>query len=82
MKPRIKWSRTGADAHRDHHSSAFEEFDATELYCAKCRRSVPVRKKLLLVLPDGDKYVYLCAYCAGSVGTKFDRKHPPSVISI
>ena len=53
--------------------SAFREFDATELYCNHCRRPVPVRKRLLLVLPDGDKYEYLCAFCSGSVGTKIDR---------
>ena len=57
----------------------FKEFDATELYCPKCKRAVPVRKRLLLVLPQGDKYEYLCALCATSVGTKLvsqaDQKH-------
>ena len=51
----------------------FKEFDATELYCPKCNRSMPVRKRLLLVLPDGEKYEYLCAACATSVGTKIVR---------
>ena len=51
----------------------FTDFDATELYCPKCRRSVPVRKRLLIVLPDGDKYEYLCSFCATSVGTKVAR---------
>jgi hypothetical protein len=27
---------------------------------------------LLLVLPDGDKYEYLCAYCSHSLGTKME----------
>jgi hypothetical protein len=59
----------------------YKEFDATELYCPKCRQAVPVRKRLLLVLPEGDKYEYLCAYCATSVGTKIDRNaKPPSII--
>ncbi len=48
----------------------FEEFEATELYCPRCRRAVPLRKRLLLILPDGDKYDYLCAYCGTSVGDK------------
>ncbi len=42
---------------------AYQEFDATELYCPKCKRSGPVRKRLLLILPEGDKYEYLCAFC-------------------
>ena len=51
---------------------AYKEFDATELYCPNCRQAVPVRKHLLLVLPEGDKYEYRCVYCAASVGTKMD----------
>jgi hypothetical protein len=50
--------------------SSFEEFDASELFCPRCRQSVPVRKKLLLALPGGDKYDYLCIHCGSSVGTK------------
>jgi hypothetical protein len=52
----------------------FKEFDATELYCPRCKRPVPVRKRLLLVLPEGDKYEYLCALCSESVGAKIDRQ--------
>ena len=55
----------------------FKEFDATELYCPKCKRAVPVRKRLLLVLPEGDKYEYLCAICSESVGAKIDRQIKP-----
>jgi len=51
----------------------FEEFEATELYCVKCRRAVPVRKYLLLVLPEGDKYEYRCQFCGSAVGEKIDR---------
>lgn len=51
----------------------FREFDATELFCPKCGRAAPVRKRLLLVLPEGDKYEYLCAICATTVGTKMVR---------
>jgi DNA-directed RNA polymerase subunit RPC12/RpoP len=32
---------------------------------------------LLLVLPEGDKYEYLCAHCSASVGTKVDRAAKP-----
>jgi len=59
----------------------YKEFDATELYCPKCKCPVPVRKRLLLVLPEGDKYEYLCAFCSETVGTKIDRHvKPVSVI--
>ena len=56
---------------------AFKEFDATQLYCPKCKRAVPVRKRLLLVISEGDKYEYLCTFCSESVGTKIDRKNKP-----
>ena len=54
-------------------NETFREFDATELLCPKCGHAVPVRKRLLLVLPEGEKYEYLCARCATSVGTKLVR---------
>ena len=60
----------------------FKEFDATELYCPRCRQAVPVRKRLLLVLPEGDKYEYLCAYCSESVGTKINRGEKPITLLV
>jgi len=48
----------------------YNDFDASQLFCPKCRQAVPVRKRLLLVLPQGEKYDYLCAYCATPVGEK------------
>ena len=48
----------------------YRDFDATELFCPKCRQSVPVRKRLLLVLSNGDKFDYACVYCGTSVGDK------------
>lgn len=52
----------------------YREFDATELYCPRCKRPVPVRKRLLLVVPEGDKYEYVCSFCAETVGTKIDKQ--------
>lgn len=49
---------------------SYRDFDATELYCPKCRRAVRVRKRLLLILPQGEKYDYTCAFCGTSVGDK------------
>ena len=60
----------------------FKDFDATELYCPKCQQAVRVRKRLLLVLPEGDKYEYLCAYCAETVGTKIERNQKPMTIIV
>lgn len=67
----------GAYAPRAKGNGMFKEFDATELYCPKCKRAVPVRKWLLLVLPEGDKYEYLCGICSESVGSKIDRQVKP-----
>lgn len=55
---------------------AYGEFEATSLFCPRCRRAVAVRKKLLLVLPTGNKFDYVCAECGTSVGAKFD--HDPT----
>lgn len=52
---------------------AFREFEAQSLFCPRCRRAVPVRKKLLLVLPTGNKYDYVCQDCGTAVGGKDDR---------
>jgi hypothetical protein len=52
--------------------AAYKDFDATSLYCPRCRQAGPVRKRLLLVLPQGDEYEYLCARCGTSVGMKID----------
>lgn len=67
----------GVVRQRTSRPGAYKEFDATELYCPRCRRAVPVRKRLLLVLPEGDKYEYLCKFCSESVGTKIDRQTQP-----
>ena len=48
----------------------YKDFDATELFCPRCKRAVPVRKRLLLILKEGEKYDYTCVYCGTSVGDK------------
>ncbi len=60
----------------------FEHLQATELYCPKCKRAMPVRERLLLVLPEGDKYEYLCARCGTSVGDKIDRGAPKPILIV
>ena len=63
----------GGDAPPARQEDSFDQFEATELYCPKCRRAVPVRKSLLLILPGGDKYEYRCQYCGDTVGDKIDH---------
>ncbi len=52
--------------------SSFREFEAASLFCPNCRAAVPVRKRLLLTLPDGATYDYHCSYCNTIVGAKKD----------
>ncbi len=60
----------------------FEKFRATELYCPKCRRAMPVRERLLLVLPEGEKYEYLCVNCGTSVGDKIVKGEQKPLIIV
>jgi hypothetical protein len=50
--------------------SQFKSLRASSLYCQKCRMAMPVRERLLLVLPDKEIYDYLCTGCASSVGQR------------
>ncbi|MGI8821052.1 MAG: hypothetical protein ACR2ID_09330 [Chthoniobacterales bacterium] len=48
----------------------FENFTASSLFCEKCKKAMPVRERLLLVLPEKEIYDYLCTGCASSVGQR------------
>ena len=50
--------------------AGYKEFSASQLYCPKCKRAMPVREKLLLVLGDGDLYDYSCVQCGSSLGSR------------
>jgi len=50
----------------------FEQLEATELFCPRCRQAQPVRQHLLLVLPTGNRFEFRCAVCGTSVGSKSD----------
>jgi hypothetical protein len=50
--------------------SQFKTLRASSLYCQKCKAAMPVRERLLLVLPDKEVYDYLCTGCASSVGQR------------
>jgi hypothetical protein len=59
---------------------SFEELQASVLFCGRCRAPQPVRERLLLVLPDGELYEYLCAACGDSVGKRKLTGTPSMVI--
>lgn len=48
----------------------FESFRASSLFCTKCNQAMPVREKLLLVLPGKEIFDYLCTGCASSLGQR------------
>jgi hypothetical protein len=53
--------------------SQFDEFEASELFCSRCKAARPVRRHLLLVLPTGNRYEYRCSVCGTPVGSKDDN---------
>ncbi len=82
MNPENFIKQNSGFARQRNRRGMFKEFDATELYCPKCKRAVPVKKRLLLVLPEGDKYEYRCAFCLESVGSKIDKKKQATTLII
>ena len=61
--------------------AAFEDLQASVLFCGRCRAPQPVRERLLLVLPDGELNEYLCGACGASVGTRKVTAAPPVVVA-
>jgi hypothetical protein len=51
-------------------SGRFGSLRASSLHCRRCNRAMPVRERLLLVLPDREIYDYLCTGCADSLGRR------------
>ncbi|PYQ16012.1 MAG: cytoplasmic protein [Acidobacteria bacterium] len=58
----------------------FEQLQASVLFCGRCRAPQPVRERLLLVLPDGELYEYLCTACGASVGKRTLTGSAPLVV--
>lgn len=55
---------------------SYDQMEASLLLCPQCRRAMPVRKRLLLVLPEGDKFDYVCTACGSLCGDKIERPPP------
>ncbi len=53
--------------------SSFGGLEASSLYCRRCQKAQPVRRKLLLVLPQGEKFAYYCTVCGEEVGSKLEQ---------
>ncbi len=60
--------------------ASFRQFSATQIFCNRCRAAQPVRERLLLVLPDGELFEYLCAICGTGVGTRKTESAPPPLL--
>lgn len=63
-------------------AKSFEQLSASLLYCTKCGQAMPVRERLLLVLPDGDLYDYTCQRCGNSVGSKTVKSEPQTPVEL
>ncbi|NMC61591.1 MAG: cytoplasmic protein [SAR324 cluster bacterium] len=55
---------------RKEQEASYRDFQATELFCPKCQRAVPVKERHLLYLPTGDLFDYICTVCGESLGTR------------
>ena len=62
--------RSSAPRQREQSTPSYKSFSASELYCPNCKSAMRVREKLLLVLPSGDLYDYVCVKCGTSLGSK------------
>ena len=56
--------------------SAYGSLEASLLHCPRCRQAMPVRKRLLLVLLDGEKHEYVCQRCGTPCASKMEPHAP------
>ncbi len=63
-------------------AAQFRSLNATLLFCPNCKEATPARERLLLVLPSGNKYEYVCSYCGTSTGEKIDQDHQAPTLII
>jgi hypothetical protein len=61
---------------RKHAEAGYGSLEASLLHCPRCRQAMPVRKRLLLVLLDGEKHEYVCQRCGTPCASKIEP-HPP-----
>ena len=59
-------------------SASFDRLKVNSLYCPFCKQAQPVRVKLLLALPQGDKYGYYCEQCGAELADKLEQPEEQS----
>ncbi|MBQ27933.1 MAG: cytoplasmic protein [Nitrospiraceae bacterium] len=83
--PKNLWARTQkrhAPPRQKETDSQFGALRASLLFCQKCCQATPARERLLLVLPTGNLYEYLCAHCGTSTGSKTDNQQQNAQVII
>ncbi len=66
---------------QDNPTAQFRSLNASLLFCPNCKEATPARERLLLVLPSGNKYEYICSFCGTSTGEKIDQaQQAPTLI--
>ena len=55
-------------------------FRATSLFCPRCQKAQPVDERLLLILPDGELYEYICQFCWTQLGKRKVEQERPALI--
>jgi hypothetical protein len=58
-------------------TDSYGSLEASLLFCPSCRQAMPVRKRLLLVLLEGEKHEYVCQQCGTPCASKMETP-PPS----
>jgi hypothetical protein len=58
----------------------FQELQASALFCPRCQAARPVRERLLLVLPDGELFEYLCTARGAQVGKRKTSEAPAPLL--
>ena len=53
--------------------AGYGSLEASLLHCPRCRQAMPVRKRLLLVLLDGEKHEYVCQRCGTPCASKMEK---------
>jgi len=56
---------------------SYGSLEASLLFCPTCREAKPVRKRLLLVLLNGEKHEYVCQQCGTPCASKVEPNPPP-----
>jgi hypothetical protein len=66
----------GGPPRRRQQPDAYGSLEASLLFCPRCREAKPVRKRLLLVLLDGEKHEYVCQQCGTPCASKMEPGAP------